>query len=148
MKKNIVAHTQAIECNSYKTSVLTDKVEKMGESGPNNEANLEVVDKRNRELVEELNDLESRKNNLVTHGLDEATLSENAIIKDLNTLCEVVSVMDIDINLKRMIHFNTHLGIKKNWDPRPLLIGFKETWVKDLFIQNAYQLKKTRPLIT
>ena len=142
---NITQNTRAIQGNSSRIEEIKKKVDEIEVGGVNKEFIQEAVNNQNTELFDELNDRESRKANLIVHGMEEARNGVTDINHrknaDLKILGELVQVMDIDVR-EYDIKFTNRLGPRKqNGEPRPMIVGLRDTWFKDLFLKNAHRLK-------
>ena len=111
-------------------------------------ANPKIIEENTKASVfNEMAERESRKFNIVVHGVDEPepTIKDGKerLAKDLEKLQNLTSLIDVHIQLSDSIRFARRLGkINEDGKPRPLLVSFKEVAEKKLILENAKVLKE------
>ena len=90
------------------------------------------------EVLRELREQESRKNNIVIHNMMESNKGTAMARKenDIVGIEELASTISVQFNRDR-IKFMKRLGEKKEGKTRPLLVGFKNFDTKEEFLEQA-----------
>ena len=108
---------------------------------------LEDSDKKgasSAEVFKEIGDRKSREDNLVVHGLEEPPESlkdgKERAAADYDKFQEVVNKIGLDVRVKEVVKFGRRTGAKKNDEPRPLILGFKQSEARKEILENAKKL--------
>ena len=102
------------------------------------------LDNQNASVFKELRDRENRKNNVVFHNLPEpqGRTKEERIQEDNNLVEEVCGLIDVPIKMQAAARFTVRLGKFTKDGCRPVLVGYKDTTVKDKVLDNARALNR------
>ena len=99
-------------------------------------------------VFSELNNRNQRRLNIVVHGLVEpdGTIKDGdaRIAKDKQTIQELMSEIQIDLQVNEVLKFAKRLGARSEHGnkPRPLLLGFKNSEHKEMMLDNARKLNE------
>ena len=89
---------------------------------------LELQSNTKTAVFGEMAEREMRRLNVIVHGLAEApdniTNGKERAVKDLQTLQELVSVIEAELEMSDVVRYSTRLG-KDESKPRPLMVSFK-----------------------
>ena len=112
---------------------------------------LEELEKKDKagassaEVFKEMGERENKQDNLIVHGLEEPPDNikdgKKRAEKDYDNFQEVVDRIGVNIQVKDVVKFSRRLGEKKNSEPRPLQLGFKDKDARAKVLENAKKLK-------
>ena len=152
-------------CNTYAEGMnhrlreLEDQSKEAVRIGQNNEKEIkelkqtlerksEALEKRieasGDAVWDEMDERETRRKNVVLHGLEESTAAENRkrMEDDRNALNNIFATLDVNISAEDDVEFCRRLG-EKGENPRPLVAGFFTEWSKNTLLKKAKLLDST-----
>ena len=126
--------TEEIDEVSASVEELKKDVEEMKSTQSNSESSSTVF--------AEIRDRDSRKDNLVIYDLPEPAgdNSRDRIENDREQFCNLMSSIDVTVNVDNDVKFMKRLGKYVNERKRPLLVGISSQNVKESILQNAPKL--------
>ena len=148
---------------NQKVTLLSKELELIKEQGTRTEGRVDKVEKRvddmSKELKEvknntegnsqvkndiyiEINEREARRCNLLVHNISEPELIDPKDRKahDSELVCEVFEYIGVNCQ-PTDFKFISRAGEKKPDKMRPVIIGFREYYLKERIMANAYRLK-------
>ena len=145
IKEKVDKNTSDIQANKDRLDTMEDTVQKATDklvNGTNSTTEKSVLD--------EINDRESRRNNMMIFNLDEpgSEVSQGMERKkmDGDKLTDVFKCLDTEIDMDDDIRFFTRTGELKDGQtkPRPMLIGFKNVQKRSKILDNLKKLARTK----
>ena len=143
LAESVNSQKESIAATNLRVDNLDEKIDKV-------KADKENMKKETESSVfRELNEIKARKKNLVFHGIPEAEASLAAKDKkdqDMTELVEVLSKIDVTIDVDSDVKACIRIGQKNNEEPdktRPLLIVFDKEDIRDSILKNARKLADT-----
>ena len=148
LEKWSVTADENISSNTSKITALETQLNDLA-SAKKNEKPLvaqNIKEDASNAVLDELDEREKRKCNVIVHGLKEAantvTDGKQRQSFDLENLQKIVSDLKLNIDMASSLKFSRRLG-KKSDDTanRPFLLSFVKASDKDCLLENALKLK-------
>lgn len=97
-------------------------------------------------LIEEFEQRDAKKSNIIIFALDEQDQSLDSVEKkklDTNKVADIFSVMKCSIDIKKDVKFVSRIGVYDDEKVRPLTIGFYNEEKKDKVLSCTWNLAKS-----
>ena len=138
LNKRFEDHDKRLTANEAKTAKNEERITKLEEELAMVKAEAAKVKPEEgaaqmaakTSVFKEIKERDSRRCNVVVHGLQEAdasvTIGKERANKDLEKLQELLGAIELEIQASEIVKFTRRVG-KKGDDPRPLVPGLKNT---------------------
>ena len=148
LNKRVTAVESTAKTNTENISNVTKDVEKVTKDVEKlQEERTKDADSSKREIFAELSERTAKKNNIVMHSVAEPDPSirngNDRKAEDLAAITDIGEALGIKLDAEKDIKFSARIGPRddKADSPRPLLIGFRDTAVKEKILAEARHLK-------
>ena len=147
MEEKMTAMQHSMDSNTAAVKEVERKVEKLDSKLQEKEEDLEkIVKKTEFNIYDEMRERETRRLNVVFHGVGEKESEEGDTGKDRaewdrKSCGNIFAALKLDMT-EEALKFCRRLG-EKGEDPRPLLAGFHTEMERSKLLRNARNLEKT-----